>query len=182
MCWPTKTATQGRPAGRGWRFSHRPSTNFGEAGQILYRKLDQSTGLPVPDTDTRADWAQDPDDLIDGRKAQYPGWELERFFLPRSVAESATLEVFLTPDNSFAAIRTLLEGATSSIRFEGYTLDNARLGELIAAQAAGGHGRDTSGRLSAGRCQRPTVVGRAANLAGGRTHLLFPVQLSRRHP
>ena len=58
----------------------------------------------MPDTDTRADWAQDPDDLINGRKAQYPGWELDRFFLPRIVTEPATLEVFLAPDNSFAAI------------------------------------------------------------------------------
>ena len=30
---------------------------FGKEGQILYRKLDQATGLPAPDTDTAADWA-----------------------------------------------------------------------------------------------------------------------------
>ena len=82
----------------GWQgpavYPYKPSTNFGEEGQILYRKLDQRTGLPVPDTDTRADWAQDPDDLINGRKAQYPGWELDRFFMPRIVTEPATLEVF----------------------------------------------------------------------------------------
>ena len=126
----------------GWHGSavppYKPSTTFGEAGQVLYRKLDQRTGLPVPDTDTRADWAQDPDDVINGRKAQYPGWELDRFFLPRIVTEPATLKVFLAPDNSFTAIRTLLEGATSSIRFEGYTFENARLGELIAARARAG--------------------------------------------
>jgi hypothetical protein len=29
---------------------------FGLEGQILYRKLDQTTGLPVPDTNTAADW------------------------------------------------------------------------------------------------------------------------------
>ena len=92
----------------------------------------------MPDTDTRADWAQDPDDIINGRKAQYPGWELDRFFMPRVVTEPATLKVFLAPDNSFAAIKTLLEGATSSIRFEGYTFENARLGELIAARARAG--------------------------------------------
>jgi cardiolipin synthase len=126
----------------GWQgpavYPYRPSTTFGEEGQILYRKLDQRTGLPMPDTDTRADWAQDPNDIIDGRKAQYPGWELDRFFVPRVVTEPATLEVFLAPDNSFAAIETLLEGATSSIRFEGYTIENARLGEIIAARARAG--------------------------------------------
>jgi hypothetical protein len=31
---------------------------FGKEGQVLYRKLDQATGLPIPDTDTAADWAQ----------------------------------------------------------------------------------------------------------------------------
>ena len=130
---------------------YRPSNNFGEEGQILYRKLDQCTGQPVPDTDTRADWAQDPDDLINGRKAQYPGWELDRFFLPRIVTEPATLEVFLAPDNSFAAIETLLEGTTASIRFEGYTIENARLGEIIAARGERrGHGGDTAGRLATG--------------------------------
>ena len=76
--------------------------------------------------------------IINGRKAQYPGWELDRFFMPRVVTEPATLKVFLAPDNSFAAIKTLLEGATSSIRFEGYTFENARLGELIAARARAG--------------------------------------------
>jgi phosphatidylserine/phosphatidylglycerophosphate/cardiolipin synthase-like enzyme len=132
----------GEASSPGWQgaavYPYKPSTNFGEEGQILYRKLDQRSGLPVPDTDTRADWAQDPDDIINGRKAQYPGWELERFFLPRVVTETATLEVVLAPDNSFAAIKTLLEGATYSIRFEGYTFENARLGELIAARARGG--------------------------------------------
>jgi cardiolipin synthase len=126
----------------GWQgpavYPYRPSNNFGEAGQLLYRKLDQRTGLPVPDTDTRGDWAQDPDDIINGRKAQYPGWELDRFYLPRIITEPAAVEVFLAPDNSFAAIKALLEGATASIRFEGYTLENARLSELIAARARAG--------------------------------------------
>ena len=31
---------------------------FGIEGQILYRELDQATGLPVSDTDTAAGWAQ----------------------------------------------------------------------------------------------------------------------------
>jgi len=126
----------------GWQgpavYPYRPSTNFGEEGQILYRKLNQRTGLAVPDTDTRADWAQDPDDLINGRKAQHPGWELDRFFVPTPVTQTATLSVFVSPDNAFAAMKTLLEGAQHSIRFEGYTLDNARLGEIIAARARAG--------------------------------------------
>jgi hypothetical protein len=50
---------------------------FGKEGQVLYRKLDQTTGLPVPDTDTAADWAQATDDTINGKEMQYPGWDLE---------------------------------------------------------------------------------------------------------
>jgi cardiolipin synthase len=119
-------------------FPYKSSANFGDEGQILYRKLDQRTGLPVPDTDTRSDWASDLDDIINGRKAQYPGWQLERFFVPQTVTVAATLEVFLAPDNAFTALKTLLEAAQHSIRFEGYTFDNARLGETLAARAREG--------------------------------------------
>ena len=171
----------------GWQgpavYPYKPSTNFGEAGQILYRKLDQRTGLPVPDTDTRADWAQDPDDLINGRKAQYPGWELDRFFLPRIVTEPAALEVFLAPDNSFAAIKTLLEGATTQHPLRGIHARKCPPRRAHRrARPRRGHSGDTAGRLPAGRCHRPTALGRAADRAGRRTHLLFPVRLSRRHP
>ncbi len=64
---------------------------FGLEGQILYRKLDQATGLPIPDTDTAADWAQATDDNINGKKVQYPGWDLERYFRPETFTEVATL-------------------------------------------------------------------------------------------
>jgi len=126
----------------GWQgpavYPYRSSTNFGAEGQILYRKLAQATGLPVADSDTQADWAQDLADIINGRKAQRPGWSLERFFRPAVVSETAHLEVFLAPDNSYAALRALLEATQQRIRFEGYTFDNARLGELIAAKARAG--------------------------------------------
>ena len=126
----------------GWQgpavYPYQPTQSFGVEGQVLYRKPDQRSGLPVSDTDTRADWAQDPADVIDGRKVQYPGWASDRFFLPEVVTESATVTAFVSPDNAFAALRALLEDAHSSIRFEGYTFENARLGELIAAWARAG--------------------------------------------
>ncbi|MCX7670737.1 MAG: hypothetical protein N2439_11780, partial [Anaerolineae bacterium] len=126
----------------GWQgpavYPYRPSTSFGETGQILYRKLDQITGRPLADTDTRADWAQDPSDPINGRRTQYPGWALERFFLPRSATETASLTVIVAPDHSYAALRALLEAAQESILFEGYTFDSAPLGETIAARARAG--------------------------------------------
>jgi hypothetical protein len=126
----------------GWQgpavYPYRPSTNFGEEGQILYRKLDQATGRPMPDSDTRADWAQDPTDFVDGRRTQLPGWSLARFFPPQIVTEPASLQVIVAPDNSYAALRALLESAQQSIQFEGYTFDNALLGDLIAARARAG--------------------------------------------
>lgn len=126
----------------GWQgpavYPYRPSSSFGEEGQILYRKLDQRTGLPVADTDTRADWAQDPADIINGRKAQLPGWELERFFVPRVITETATLEVIVSPDHAFDEMKRLLEAAQQSIRFEGYTFESARLGQIIADRARAG--------------------------------------------
>ena len=62
----------GDTSAAGWQgpavYPYKPSTNFGEEGQILYRKLDQRTGLPVPDTDGRADSDSDPADIINGRQ------------------------------------------------------------------------------------------------------------------
>jgi len=57
---------------------------LGKEGQVLYRKLDQATGLPVPDTDTSTDWAQATAvednglDPINDKKVQCPGWDRER--------------------------------------------------------------------------------------------------------
>ncbi len=47
----------GTPA-EGWQGPAVPYhyTGYG-AGQVLYRKLDQATALPIPDTDTATDWA-----------------------------------------------------------------------------------------------------------------------------
>jgi hypothetical protein len=64
---------------------------FGIEGQILYRKLGQATGLPVPDMDTAADWAQATDDNINGKKVMYPGWDLDRYFFTDTFTETATL-------------------------------------------------------------------------------------------
>ncbi len=133
---------EGDVASSGWQgpavYPYRPSTAFRAEGQILYRKLDQATGLPLADTDTRADWAQDPADPINGRRTQYPGWSLERFFRPQVVTETADLQVIVAPDHSYVALRALLEAAQQSIRFEGYTFDSADLGALIAARARAG--------------------------------------------
>ena len=96
---------------------------FGIEGQILYRKLDQATGLPVPDTDTAADWAQDPNDDINGKKVQYPGWDLERYFYTKTFTETTSLTYAIAPDHIYEAVVSEIEEATSSIYVEGYTFN-----------------------------------------------------------
>jgi cardiolipin synthase len=117
---------------------YQPTSSFGPEGQILYRKLDQASGLLVPDSNTRADWASDPDDVINGRKVQYAGWDLERFFVPQPITETAHLQVFVSPDHAFPALKSLLQGAKRSIRLEGYTFESAPLAEIVVARARAG--------------------------------------------
>jgi phosphatidylserine/phosphatidylglycerophosphate/cardiolipin synthase-like enzyme len=128
----------------GWNGSavwpYHPTGSFGQEGQILYRKLDQASGLPVPDSNTSADWASDPEDVIDGRKVQYAGWDLERFFVPRAITETAHLQILVSPDHAFPALKSLLEASEQSIRFEGYTFESAPLAETLAARARAGLG------------------------------------------
>jgi PLD-like domain len=132
----------GSPDAGGWSgpaaWPYQPTTSFGQEGQILYRKLDPNGALPVPDTDTRADWASDPDDIIDGRKVQYAGWDLERFFLPQTDTETAHLQILVSPDHAFTTLKSLLEETQHSIRLEGYTFESAPLAEVVAARARAG--------------------------------------------
>lgn len=107
---------------------------FGVEGQVLYRKLDQATGAPVPDTDTLADWAQATDDNINGKKVRYPGWDLERYFQPPSFTETANITYAVAPDNIFETVLAEINQASTSIYYEGYTFDNAHLAEAIVAR------------------------------------------------
>jgi len=115
-----------------------PSTAFAKEGQILYRKLDQASGRPVPDTNTAADWAQDPADHIDGRRFQYPGWDLDEFFQTARVTETANLVVAVAPDNAYEVIKGYVDGATVSIFIEGYTFENADLIDAVVSRAQAG--------------------------------------------
>jgi len=116
----------------------KPSNTFAEAGQIIYRKLDQITGRPVTDTNTAADWAQDPNDHINGRKVRYPGWDLDEFFQTVKVTETAYLTVVVAPDNAYEVIKQHIESANSSIQIEGYTFENADLIDAIVSRAQAG--------------------------------------------
>jgi uncharacterized repeat protein (TIGR01451 family) len=111
-------------------------------GQILYRKLDEATGRPLPDTDTVADWAQDPNDGALGRKLLYPGWDLDQFFFPSAATEDATTTLLVAPDNIYDGIARLITEAQTSIDLELYLFTHPALAdELVAAMERGVHVR-----------------------------------------
>jgi phosphatidylserine/phosphatidylglycerophosphate/cardiolipin synthase-like enzyme len=110
---------------------YNPTQTFPKEGQILSRKRDQRTGLPVADTDSAAGWAQDPADAIDGCKVQYPGWDLDAFFFTQRVTETATVTVTVGPDNLYGTIAPLLAGASESIQIQSYSFRSRELAEVL---------------------------------------------------
>lgn len=121
-----------------WVKPYAPSSTFAGSGQILYRKLDEQTGQPVPDTDTAADWAQDPSDPLHGRRVRYPGWDLETFFRPTQITATATLTIAVGPDHLFQTVVGQIERAQDSIQFHGYTLEHPRITQALAERAQTG--------------------------------------------
>ena len=117
---------------------YRVAGVFGVEGQILYRRRDQTTGAIVADSDTAADWAQSPHDVIDGRKVRYPGWEGDRFFRPAVITATAALTIAVAPDNAYDVIARAVRAADTSIRLASLTLENIPLAEELAAAARRG--------------------------------------------
>ena len=115
-----------------------PSNTFAAEGQILYRKRDQGSGLPVPDTDSLADWAQDPSDHIDGRRVRYPGWDPDAFFHTARLSETATLTVAVAPDHLYDSLANLLSGAQESIQISSYSLRSQELAGVLLDRLARG--------------------------------------------
>ena len=96
-----------------------------------FRRRDEATGLPIADSDTAADWAQMTADPIAGRKVRYPGWSADRFAAPAVITATATLTVAVAPDNAYAAVVGLIDGAKSSIRLASLTLENVGVGQDV---------------------------------------------------
>jgi uncharacterized repeat protein (TIGR01451 family) len=115
-----------------------PNTYFGAEGQILYRKRDEATGLPLTDTDTAADWAQDPADQVLGRRVLYPGWDLDSLFWTARVTETAVLTVAVGPDYLFEAVQAQIEHAQDSIWIEAYTFESKALADAVLERMAAG--------------------------------------------
>ncbi len=131
-----EAATAGWLGAAVWPWS--PSTYFGAEGQILYRKRDQGSGLPWPDSDGAADWAQDPTDQLDGRRVLYPGWDLDPFFWTARITETAALTVAVGPDHLLEAVVAQLDRAQDSIVIQSYTFESGPLAQLLLDKLAGG--------------------------------------------
>jgi phosphatidylserine/phosphatidylglycerophosphate/cardiolipin synthase-like enzyme len=104
---------------------------FGEEGQILYRLQDQDSGLPVGDTDRVVDWAQDESDIINGRKVQYPGWDIDTYFETLQVTETAALTIAIAPDNAYNLVASEISKAQHSIEIATYSLRHVAIGDAL---------------------------------------------------
>ncbi len=150
------TAGWSGPAVGYYRPPNQPAFRY--AGQIFYRKIDEVSGLPVADTDTKDDWAQDDDpagtstpvpgdrenDDVSGKKLLHPGWPLTdpdaaALSLPQIYTETnVTTEFLVEPDNGYLPIHNLLISATQAITIETYEWHAAPLvQDVIAAHARG---------------------------------------------
>lgn len=109
---------------------------FGEKGQVIYRRLDQATGLPVPDTNTAVDWASWRDDVINGRKVRYPGWDLEQFFFTKQITETGIITIAIAPDNAYEAVVAALDSAQHTIQIQSHTFENLGIAAALERAAA----------------------------------------------
>lgn len=111
---------------------------FPGEGQILYRRREPTTGQPIADTDSAADWAQMTADVIHGRKVQYPGWRLDDYFFPLEITATATLTIAVAPDNAYEVVVEAIEQAKASIKLASLTLEHNGIGLALSAAAERG--------------------------------------------
>jgi uncharacterized repeat protein (TIGR01451 family) len=104
---------------------------FAEEGQILYRSREQRSCLPLQDTNTAADWAQNGDDPINGRKVRYPGWDLDENFFTQQITETAAVVIAIAPDNAFSLINQEINSSHSSIQLAIYTFRNVAISDAL---------------------------------------------------
>jgi uncharacterized repeat protein (TIGR01451 family) len=129
----------GQSAGAGWDGpTVKPLALCGAEGQILYRKLDPDTGIPVQDTDTCASWAQDENDPIDGRRARYPGWDLHEFFFPQVSTRTSWVTMAVAPDGALGLVTQTIASAHESVFLEGYTIDSSEIAAAISNRLRAG--------------------------------------------
>ncbi len=125
------------------------SNGIGADGQVLFRKRDETTGLPLADTDTAADWANDttPGSVlygpvhegdIYGKRAMYPGWDWEAYTATLALTVTTPVTVGIAPDNMYTVVARLLRRAQHTIIIEAYTLDSVWLTAILTERIRAG--------------------------------------------
>ncbi len=130
---------QGNTGAPGWSGSavQAYDAGRGKSNQIYARRLDEASGMPVPDTNTATDWMQ-ASAPWSGRRVLYPGWDYEAFYMPARAEQTATLKVGIAPDNAYALVAELFQGAQESIVIESYSFTHPKLTALLAQKARAG--------------------------------------------
>ncbi len=112
--------------------------DLSETAQILYRRLDLTTGLPLADSDTAADWAQFRGDPLLTRKVRYPGWDLENRLTPFRATEEAAVTLAVAPAGAYALVREAIRGAARSVLIGVYTFEHPGLVRPLTEGLAAG--------------------------------------------
>ncbi len=122
---------------------------FGTSGQILFRKRSESSGLPLPDTNTAADWANDTTPGVTlygpvregdlwGKRVSYPGWDWEAYTRTLQITATANVTVGIAPDNAYTVVAELLRSAQDYILVEGYTWESVWLTGILTERIGAG--------------------------------------------
>ena len=107
--------------------AYRVSNNFAVKGQIFYRKWDPQTGLPVQDSDTQDDWAQDISDPDNGKRIRYPGWNFTQFRQTAQLTTTANITISITPDNAFNTVKEVFDQSQTSLKISVFRFTNYEL-------------------------------------------------------
>ncbi|MBN1954873.1 MAG: lamin tail domain-containing protein [Anaerolineae bacterium] len=106
-------------------------------GAVVYRILDEATGVPAADSDTALDWALHDADPWQGRRYRYPGWDLEQFFMP-ALDAGGVITVGIAPDNACQVVVDTIRAAETSIEIELYTFTHHDLLQELVLKAQQG--------------------------------------------
>lgn len=165
----------------GWRGApiayYQRNPRFARAGQVFYRLFDPATVLALNDADAASDWAQGNPDPARGRRAAFAGWDWLDCAQPATVhweTAAPSARLLVAPDNTFAALSTLLTAATTSIHLETYEITHPDLVQVLVARAQAGvevsvllEGGPSGGLDNAERWAAQQIVG-----AGGTVHFM----------
>lgn len=126
-----------------------PMAGFGNAGQMLYRKRYEGSGLMLPDTNQGIDWTGDrgcgqvlyglvcEGDLL-GKRVIYPGWDWGLVAETLEITGTSLLTVGVAPDSAYTVVAGLLSGARREVLIEAYSLESVWLTEILTQRIAAG--------------------------------------------